>query len=111
MNRLLTDSSFLFALFSVDDVAHRQAKRFITDDRRVRLMPDVILPEVTFLMNRAGGTLATAAFLRTFAAAQPVLEPLTAVDVVRAGAIMATYASAHFDFVDCCIMALAERLN
>jgi predicted nucleic acid-binding protein len=32
-------------------------------------------------------------------------------DVTRAGEITAQYASAHFDFVDCCIMALAERLN
>jgi predicted nucleic acid-binding protein len=62
MNRLLTDSSFLFALFSVDDAAHRQASHFIAEDRGVRLMPDVILPEVTFLMNRAGGTLATLPF-------------------------------------------------
>ncbi len=32
-------------------------------------------------------------------------------DVIRAAQIMERYADARFDFVDCCIMALAERLN
>ncbi len=32
-------------------------------------------------------------------------------DINRAQAIMTTYASAEFDFVDCAIMALSERLN
>jgi len=32
-------------------------------------------------------------------------------DLNRAREIMLAYASARFDLVDCCIMALAERLN
>lgn len=32
-------------------------------------------------------------------------------DLERAAEIMEQYADADLDFVDCCIMALAERLN
>lgn len=32
-------------------------------------------------------------------------------DIDRAREIMARYSSAKLDFVDCCIMALSERLN
>ena len=32
-------------------------------------------------------------------------------DVKRAIDVMESYADARFDFVDCCIMALTERLN
>lgn len=39
------------------------------------------------------------------------LIPLDNVDLIRARDIMATYADNQFDFVDCCIMALAERLQ
>jgi hypothetical protein len=39
------------------------------------------------------------------------LEAITLADLSRVRDIMATYADNRFDFVDCCIMALAERLN
>ena len=37
------------------------------------------------------------------------LEPLTTVDILRIRAIAAKYPI--LDFVDCCIVAIAERLN
>jgi hypothetical protein len=45
------------------------------------------------------------------AQAQPPLEPIAYPDLLRAHAIMEQYIQARFDLVDCCIMALAERLN
>ncbi|MDX2078861.1 MAG: hypothetical protein SFZ02_20675 [bacterium] len=38
-------------------------------------------------------------------------EILTPADFIRIREIMMTYKDAKFDFVDCCIMALSERLN
>ena len=37
--------------------------------------------------------------------------PLSVVDFARAVALMDRYHDAELDFVDCCLTALAERLN
>jgi predicted nucleic acid-binding protein len=50
-------------------------------------------------------------FLDRLVAAQPTLQPLTLPDIANARRIMATFPAARLDFVDCCIMALSERLN
>ena len=42
---------------------------------------------------------------------QVPLLPLELVDMTRSRDIMAIYADNRFDFVDCCVMALAERLK
>ncbi len=39
------------------------------------------------------------------------LEPITMPDIRHAYEIMERYTDARFDFVDCCIMSLAERLD
>lgn len=62
-------------------------------------------------MHRAGGTPAVASFLKAFIAAQPVLQTLTLDDLNRVHEIILAYPRARFDLVDCCIMALSERLD
>jgi uncharacterized protein len=111
INSILVDSSFLTALHNPMDLNHQRAADFIKNDKSQRLIPEVALPEVTFLMNRAGGIPAVASFLNAFVASHPTLQTLTWDDLTRAQAIMLTYARAEFDLVDCCIMALSERLN
>ena len=108
---ILVDSSFLAALHNPTDSKHQRAADFVKADRRPRLIPEITLPEVTFLINRAGGIPAVASFLRNFITAQPTLQTLTLNDLTRAQTIMLTYPRSQFDLVDCCIMALTERLN
>lgn len=50
-------------------------------------------------------------FLDAFSRSDTQLEPVSMTDLQRAHEVMATYASARLDFVDCCIVAIAERLN
>lgn len=111
MNDVLVDSSFLYAQYNPKDKKHVQALDFSERTVFTPIVPDIILPEVAFLFSREGGIPAVAAFLRNFAMAgvAPILLRLE--DINRAQAIMTTYASAEFDFVDCAIMALSERLN
>ena len=111
MNQILIDSGFLAAIYNRLDTNHDRAARFIKQNVAELLIPEVTLTEVAFLLNREGGVPAVAMFLRTFAASKPVLQSLTLPDLDRARAIMLTYASARLDFVDCCVMALSERLN
>lgn len=69
------------------------------------------MPEVTFLFARRGKTPAVIRFLQSFAAVQPILEPIIVADIQPAHETMAKYLTAKLDFVDCCIMALSERLS
>lgn len=111
MNQILIDSSFLGALYNPVDRNRPSALNFIEADQSTRLIPEIVLPEVAFLLNRAGGIPAVAQFLQALVIAQPTMQNLLPGDLNRARDIMLTYASARFDLVDCCIMALVERLN
>jgi hypothetical protein len=111
MTEMLADSSFLYALFNQDDRYYPRASRFAAHNETISLTPDVVLPEVTFLFNRNGGIPAVASFLEAFQAAGIRLECLASEDLARAREILLSYPTAHFDFVDCCIMALSERLD
>jgi predicted nucleic acid-binding protein len=110
-NKILIDSSFLFTLYDLHDDRREKALAFAETDQRIRLVPDVVLTEVAFLLNRAGGQRAVRVFLKSFYASGALLEPITKDDLLKVEEIMGRYSDAHFDFVDCCLMALSERLN
>lgn len=75
------------------------------------LVPQVVLTEVLYLLKRETGVQGAAAFLEEFTKSQPDLQDITVEDLIRVQEIMQHDASARLDFVDCCIMALSERLN
>ena|SRR5579859_3632918 len=108
---LLLDSSFLFALNNVDDTYHRRATQYIGRDNRRQVIPDVVLTEVAYLLKTNVGQNAVLDFLDELITPGISLQALSPTDVIRAREIMATYADARLDFVDCCIMALSERLE
>ncbi len=111
-NPILADSSFLYAIYSITDHNHDAAKEFILRIHSHRiLVPEVTLPEVAFLFIRDVGYEAVGRFLQAFARSDVELQSISLTDVARAQAIMVAYPKAKFDLVDCCIMALAERLN
>src|SRR5262245_33463174 len=98
-------------LYDLHDNRRERALAFAESDQRIRLVPDVVLTEVAFLLDRAGGQRAVRTFLKSFLASGAELQPVLMDDLKRVDEIMGRYPDAHFDFVDCCIMALAERLN
>lgn len=110
-NRILIDTSFLYSLYDKDDKRHALSKAFADSTASIILVPDVILVEATYLFNQAGGIPAVLRFFDSFANRKVQLQPIAAEDIGRVRDIMARYTSAKLDFVDCCIMALAERLN
>jgi uncharacterized protein len=109
---LLVDSSFLYSLYAARDRRHAAAAAYIPQLDGYRfLVPEVTLPEVAFLFRREWGEAAVRVFLKEFAAAQNELVHLVHIDIHRAYEVMAAYPEARLDLVDCCIVALAERLN
>lgn len=108
---LIVDSSFLVALYNVEDAFHPQASRFGDQNAEHWLVPDVVLPETCYLFRRDFGYYGVQRFLEYFARLNAQLESLVKDDLDRVRVIANTYADAEFDIVDCCIMAMSERQN
>jgi uncharacterized protein len=110
-SKILVDSSFLIALYDRDSDEYEQMKEIATLYRGRFLIPQVVLTEVVYLLKREVSYQGAIDFLLDFSSSQPDLQDIITVDLMRVSEIMMRYADAKFDFVDCCIMALSERLN
>jgi predicted nucleic acid-binding protein len=108
---IIADSSFIYALYNRNDQRHQQAMDFARQYSGATLIPDVTLPEVGYLLLRDLGYVGLQRFLEQFKRVTAKLEPLSKADLARAHEISILYTSAEFDLVDCCIMAMAERLQ
>ncbi|MBZ0300819.1 MAG: PIN domain-containing protein [Anaerolineae bacterium] len=111
MPDILVDASYLIALGYPRDRNHVTAKSFAAEHGTDLLIPDVVLVEAIYNLQRLGGTAATIRFSTLLAAQPPLFLPLTVTDFIRAIALMDRYHDAELDFVDCCLTALAERLD
>jgi hypothetical protein len=106
---ILADTSFLYALTDVGDKYHQRARQFTLAHKLEYHIPDVVLTEVTYSLRKLMGKHAEIAFLQAQVKSKPALESLSDSDLARATQIMTRYT--QFDFVDCCVMAIAERLK
>jgi predicted nucleic acid-binding protein len=111
MADMLVDASYLVALGYPKDRNHAKAKTFAAEHETGLLIPDVVLVEAMYNLNRLGSVAATVTFSRLLIEQSPQFVALTPVDFARAVALMDLYRDAELDFVDCCLTALAERLN
>jgi predicted nucleic acid-binding protein len=75
------------------------------------LLPQVVLTEAVYLLKREQGVRGAINFLESFTDSDPDLQDIILDDLTRVKEVMQQYESAKLDFVDCCIMALSERLN
>jgi predicted nucleic acid-binding protein len=108
---VLLDASYLVALGYPRDRDHRRAKGFAAQAGYRLLLPDVVLPEVLYNLRRVGGPRAALRFGDLLVTQAPPFIALTAPDFARAMDVMRTYLDADLDLVDCCLTALAERMN
>jgi uncharacterized protein len=110
-SKILVDSSFLIALYDKDADEYNEVKEIARLYRGQFLVPQVVLTEVIYLLKRETGVQGAAQFLEEFNESQPDLQDITVTDLRRVKEIMQHYPTAKLDFVDCCIMALSERLK
>ncbi len=108
---LIIDSSFLVALYDVGEVRHQRAYDFAAQNSEAMLVPDIVLPEVNFLLRRNLGYKNSLNFFDFFESRFVRLLPIQLDDLARVYEISQQYADARLDLVDCCIMAIAERLD
>ncbi|MCU1267691.1 MAG: PilT protein [Acidobacteria bacterium] len=106
----LLDTGFLLAVIDADDSLHA-ACTVALEAESAPLLPDVVLPELAYLILRELRYPTLTAFLRLVAAGELVQVKSTLQDLARAAEILEKYADNRVDFVDCAIVAMAERLN
>lgn len=108
---IIVDTSFVFALYNSDDANHVEAQSFASAYRETVVVTDVILPELGFLFQRDLGYAGLIQFLDQFRNMGWRMECLLRSDLSRVFQIAKQYETAEFDIVDCCLIALAERLQ
>lgn len=108
---LIIDSSFLVALYDGSEAQHQRAFEFAANRAETMLVPDLVLPEVSYLLRRNLGYSNSLNFFDFFDHHFVNLVPVVEEDLERVHDIGQQYSDAQFDLVDCCIMAIAERLN
>ena len=108
---ILVDTGPLVAEADRGDADHLRVRAFFASNREPLLVPVTVLPEVCYLLGRRVGVTAEAAFVRSMGARELTLEPVTVQDLERVAELLETYADARLDFVDACVVAVAERLR
>jgi len=106
----LVDTGFLLALIDRGDAFHTLCGTALIGEPNP-LIPSVVLPELAYMVIRNVGYRPIAEFLRSVAKGDPPLIFAESGDFARAGDILEQYADSKVDFVDCAIVAMAERLN
>lgn len=106
----LLDTGFLLAVLDADDKHHAACKAALKGEAKV-LLPDMVLPELAYMTLRELGYPAWLQFLRSIVAGELSLERTTPEDLARTAEIIERYADSKVDFVDCAIVAIAERLK
>jgi uncharacterized protein len=106
----LLDTGFLLAVIDADDNLHAACAAALESETNP-ILPDVVLPELAYLILRELGYPALTGFLRAVANGELVQAQSTPQDISRAADLLEKYADNKVDFVDCVIVGMAERLD
>ena len=106
----LLDTGLLLAVLDASDDLHEICVTALKEETKP-LLPDVVLPELAFMVLRELGYPTLTTFLRSIAQGEITIERTTTEDLSRAAEVLEKYADNRVDFVDCAIVAIAERLN
>jgi predicted nucleic acid-binding protein len=106
----LLDTGFLLAVIDADDNLHTACAAALQLEPNP-ILPDLVLPELAYLILRELGYPPLTKFLRALAVGEVAQAQSTVQDFGRAADLLEKYADNKVDFVDCVIVAMAERLN
>lgn len=108
---VLADTGALYALIDRSDVWHARVREWWSEQGSRVVVPVVVLPELTYLLQSRIGPMAEEAFVRALVAEEFTLESLEPEDVARAADVMQRYDGMPLGFVDAVLVATAERLE
>jgi predicted nucleic acid-binding protein len=110
MERVIADTGFLVALANRSDHYHADVIPIYRQYPQI-LLPQLVLVEVAYLIGRDAGILTVVNFLQSLPDSRFELMTATDQDIARTASILRQYVDSKVDFVDACVMAIAERLN
>ena len=96
----LLDTGFLLAVLDADDDFHTACTTVMLTESQP-LLPDVILPELAFMVLRELGYPVLSHFLQSIVQGELAIERTTNEDLSRTVEILEKYADSRIDFVDC----------
>ena len=106
----LLDTGLLLAVLDRDDALHAISNLALEEEPEP-ILPDVVLPELGYLVQRELNTAVLVQFLRAVAGGELRIEQARPADIARAADVLEKYADSGVDFVDYVIVAMAERLG
>ena len=86
-------------------------RRVVEEVRDSLVVPDLVIPEVTYLLAAGARTSVEADFLRSLVSGHLVIEHVDDGDLLRAAELVETYADLGLGTVDAAVVAIAERLT
>jgi uncharacterized protein len=107
----LLDSGFLYGFIDEADEHHEAVSAIFGKIREPIILPVPTITEIAYFVSKNLGVGALANFLDEISETDFILETPTAEDYQRAAEILRKYNDANIDFVDACIVSIAERLN
>lgn len=110
MERVVGDTGFVVALTNRSDSRHGEVAEVYFQQTEI-VLPQTVLAEVAYLIQRDAGAGTFIRFLRGLAQSKFVVTALTDWDLQKTAEILAQYQDSRIDFVDATVMAIAEREN
>jgi predicted nucleic acid-binding protein len=111
MTAYIIDSGFLYGFIDNTDVHHSSVSPVLKAIRSPIYLPIPAITEITYFLSKRLGNAVTANFLEDLYSTDLILEDPTPLDYLRSAEILRKYNDQNIDFVDACIVAMAERLN
>jgi uncharacterized protein len=108
---LIVDTGPFVAAANRDDRDHDACRRVFAEATGTLHVPAMVVAEATFMIERSGGAVAEAAFLRSLRSSRYVIEAPTSDDLRRAAELVERYADLRLGGTDASVIALAERLG
>ncbi len=106
----LLDTGFLLAVLDADDEMHESCSEALLAEP-APILPDVVLPELAYMVLKELGYAVLIDFLKSLYNGELAVEHFNLNDLARTAEILEKYSNSQVDFVDCAIVAIAERLN
>lgn len=106
----IADTGFVVALLNRKDRYHDAVVSLYQQQQTIAL-PEPALTEIAYLLGRDAGISTVVQFLRSLDKSRFQVISLTLPDAQRVAQILETYQDSQIDFVDACVMAIAEWLN
>ena len=104
------DAGILYSLVDSADTNHDRAVAALQAEPEAIVVPQVIMPEICYLIGSRLGTAQDTAFVRYLDDSDWRLEPLTDADLNRVIGLMSELATSAIGFVHAAVAATAERM-